>query len=74
MRPQPASNGPTTISPRPSVAVPSAFVMIGDEAGIFAVGDIRSESVKKVASGVGEGSVWIGAVHRCLAAAYDAAP
>ncbi|RMB00676.1 FAD-dependent oxidoreductase [Eilatimonas milleporae] len=36
--------------------------------GIFAVGDVRSGSVKRVASGVGEGSVCISAVHAYLAA------
>lgn len=36
-------------------------------AGIFAVGDVRSESVKRVASAVGEGAVVIAAVHRYLA-------
>lgn len=36
-------------------------------AGVFAVGDVRSESIKRVASGVGEGSVVISAVHRHLA-------
>ncbi|KLD64696.1 FAD-dependent oxidoreductase [Dyella japonica] len=36
------------------------------KAGIFAVGDVRSGSVKRVASGVGEGSVVIQAVHRYL--------
>ncbi|MEM1318467.1 MAG: FAD-dependent oxidoreductase, partial [Pseudomonadota bacterium] len=35
--------------------------------GIFAVGDVRSGSVKRVASGVGEGSVCISAVHQYLA-------
>ncbi len=35
-------------------------------AGIFAVGDVRSGSVKRVASGVGEGSVAISSVHRFL--------
>lgn len=35
-------------------------------AGIFAVGDVRAESVKRVASGVGEGSVVIHSVHRFL--------
>lgn len=35
--------------------------------GIFAVGDVRSGSVKRVASGVGEGSVCISAVHGWLA-------
>jgi thioredoxin reductase (NADPH) len=36
--------------------------------GVFAVGDVRSGSVKRVASAVGEGSVVIQYVHRCLAA------
>ena len=36
--------------------------------GVFAVGDVRSGSVKRVASGVGEGSVAIQAVHAWLAA------
>lgn len=35
--------------------------------GIFAVGDARSGSVKRVASAVGEGSVVVQAVHRYLA-------
>jgi thioredoxin reductase (NADPH) len=34
--------------------------------GIFAVGDVRSGSVKRVASAVGEGSVVIHDVHRFL--------
>lgn len=34
--------------------------------GIFAVGDVRAGSVKRVASGVGEGSVVISQVHRYL--------
>jgi len=34
--------------------------------GVFAVGDVRSGSVKRVASGVGEGSVVIQAVHQFL--------
>ena len=34
--------------------------------GIYAVGDVRSGSVKRVASGVGEGSVVIAAVHQYL--------
>ncbi len=36
------------------------------EPGIFAVGDVRSGSVKRVASGVGEGSVVVQAIHRFL--------
>jgi thioredoxin reductase (NADPH) len=35
--------------------------------GMFAVGDVRSNSVKRVASAVGEGSVVISDVHRYLA-------
>jgi thioredoxin reductase (NADPH) len=35
--------------------------------GVFAVGDIRSGSVKRVASAVGEGSVVVQLVHRVLA-------
>ena len=34
--------------------------------GVFAVGDVRADSVKRVASGVGEGSVVVAAVHRAL--------
>jgi thioredoxin reductase (NADPH) len=35
--------------------------------GVFAVGDVRSSSVKRVASAVGEGSVVIQQVHQYLA-------
>jgi thioredoxin reductase (NADPH) len=35
--------------------------------GIFAVGDVRADSVKRVASAVGEGSVVISYIHRYLA-------
>jgi thioredoxin reductase (NADPH) len=35
--------------------------------GVFAVGDVRSGSVKRVASAVGEGSVVVAAIHRYLA-------
>lgn len=41
--------------------------------GIYAVGDIRAESVKRVASAVGEGSVVISNIHRYLAQAQLAA-
>ena len=34
--------------------------------GVFAVGDVRAGSVKRVASGVGEGSVVVQAAHRFL--------
>lgn len=35
--------------------------------GVFAIGDVRAESVKRVASAVGEGSVVVQHVHRYLA-------
>jgi thioredoxin reductase (NADPH) len=36
--------------------------------GVFAAGDIRHGSVKRVASGVGEGSISIRSVHEYLSA------
>lgn len=36
--------------------------------GIYAVGDVRAGSVKRVASGVGEGSVVVASIHRFLSA------
>ncbi len=36
--------------------------------GVFAAGDVRHGSVKRVASAVGEGAITIPLVHRCLAA------
>ena len=35
--------------------------------GVFAVGDVRSGNVKRVAAAVGEGSISISLVHRVLA-------
>jgi thioredoxin reductase (NADPH) len=35
--------------------------------GVFAVGDVRAGSVKRVASAVGEGAISVGLVHRALA-------
>ena len=35
--------------------------------GVFAVGDVRNGSIKRVASGVGEGSIAIQFVHQYLA-------
>lgn len=36
--------------------------------GIFAIGDVRSNSVKRVASSVGEGAQVVAAIHAYLAA------
>lgn len=38
--------------------------------GVYAIGDVRSGSVKRVASAVGEGSVVVSDVHKYLAEAY----
>jgi thioredoxin reductase (NADPH) len=35
--------------------------------GVFAVGDVRAGSVKRVASAVGEGSIVVSAIHASLA-------
>jgi thioredoxin reductase (NADPH) len=35
--------------------------------GVFAVGDVRSGNVKRVASAVGEGAISVHLVHRALA-------
>jgi thioredoxin reductase (NADPH) len=59
------------------------FVLTGPEAGgnrrgmetscsgIFAIGDVRSGSTKRVAAAVGEGAQVVAAVHRYLSAADD---
>jgi thioredoxin reductase (NADPH) len=47
------------------MALPSPYAT--EKTGIFAVGDVRSGSTKRVASGVGEGSVVVSAVHTYLA-------
>ncbi|MEO0408016.1 MAG: FAD-dependent oxidoreductase [Cyanobacteria bacterium P01_A01_bin.135] len=43
------------------------FLLEASVPGIFAVGDVRHGSVKRVASGVGEGSICVQFVHRHLA-------
>jgi thioredoxin reductase (NADPH) len=40
--------------------------------GVFAVGDVRSGSIKRVASAVGEGSVVVQAIHTRLASLRQA--
>lgn len=43
------------------------FLLEGSVPGVFAVGDVRAQSVKRVASAVGEGSIAIQFVHQHLA-------
>jgi thioredoxin reductase (NADPH) len=45
----------------------SPFLLETNLPGVFAVGDVRSTSVKRVASAVGEGSICVQLVHRVLA-------
>ena len=48
-------------------AAPSAAMLETSLPGVFAVGDVRSGNVKRVASAVGEGAIAIHLVHRVLA-------
>ena len=61
------------------------FVLTGDDAGadsplgtsrrgVFAVGDVRSTSVKRVAASVGDGAQVVASIHAYLARAREAAP
>ena len=43
------------------------FLLEASVPGVFAAGDVRHESVKRVASAVGEGSVAVTFIHRYLA-------
>ncbi|WP_353063703.1 FAD-dependent oxidoreductase [Tunturibacter psychrotolerans] len=45
----------------------SPFMLESSLPGVFAVGDVRAGSVKRVASAVGEGSTSVSLVHRALA-------
>jgi len=42
------------------------FLLETSRPGVFAVGDVRAGSVKRVASAVGEGSIAVTFVHRML--------
>ncbi|MGB5811643.1 MAG: FAD-dependent oxidoreductase [Polyangiales bacterium] len=42
------------------------FPLETSQPGVFAAGDVRSQSVKRVASAVGEGSVCVGYLHRVI--------
>jgi thioredoxin reductase (NADPH) len=56
----------TGASPRDGSALTPASPFETSLPGVFAVGDVRSGSVKRVASAVGEGSVVVQAIHRYL--------
>ena len=59
-----ASTGVTPPLPWPLSRLP--LMMETSLPGVFAVGDVRSSSVKRVASAVGEGSIAIHLVHKVL--------
>ena len=42
------------------------FLLETSAPGVFAVGDVRHVSVKRVASAVGEGSIAVRLVHECI--------
>jgi thioredoxin reductase (NADPH) len=50
----------------------SPFALETSAPGVFAIGDVRSGSVKRVAAGVGEGGMAVAFVHRYLALAHAA--
>jgi thioredoxin reductase (NADPH) len=60
------TNGPTQSPLWPLERIPQ--MLESSLPGVFAVGDVRAGSVKRVASAVGEGAIVIHMVHRTLAA------
>jgi thioredoxin reductase (NADPH) len=74
-----ASPNTQWLDPSRVVLDPKGFVLTGADVspgrrqletsldGVFAVGDVRSGSVKRVAAAVGEGAQVVSAVHACLA-------
>lgn len=53
-------------SPAPWSLERQPYLLETNVPGIFAVGDVRHDSVKRVASGVGEGSICVQFIHRYL--------
>ncbi|MET1025277.1 MAG: FAD-dependent oxidoreductase, partial [Pseudoxanthomonas sp.] len=45
-----------------------AALLETDRAGVFAIGDVRAGSVKRVAAAVGEGAAVVAQIHQYLAA------
>jgi thioredoxin reductase (NADPH) len=59
LRPEDLAQGRWPLDRRP-------FLMESSIPGVFAVGDVRSTSVKRVASAVGEGSICVQLIHKAL--------
>lgn len=58
-----------TVRSQPGQAVRHPFALETSLAGVFAIGDVRANSTKRVAAAVGEGAAAVAQVHACLAAA-----
>jgi thioredoxin reductase (NADPH) len=69
----PLDRGGFVITGRDSEGMALSSPYATEKEGIFAVGDVRSGSTKRVASGVGEGSVVVSSIHAYLAG-LDAVP
>ena len=65
-----AHAGASAGAPDPRWAGRQPNVLETSQPGVFAVGDVRAGSVKRVASAVGEGSVVVSSVHQVLATAW----
>jgi len=63
----PLDRGGFVVTGRDGEGMALASPYATERPGIFAVGDVRSGSTKRVASGVGEGSVVVSAIHQYLA-------
>ena len=59
------------LGPRPGEKAPAALE--SSVAGVFAVGDVRSGSVKRVGGAIGEGAAAVAQIHQYLAHAAEAA-
>jgi thioredoxin reductase (NADPH) len=57
------------VTGRDDTGQPLASPFATTRPGIFAIGDVRAGSVKRVASSVGEGSVVVQAIHQFLSPA-----
>jgi thioredoxin reductase (NADPH) len=55
-------------------AAPNRLPLETNRQGVFAVGDVRSGSVKRVAAAAGDGAQVVASVHAYLASAAEAAP
>jgi len=60
-------------NPRAQKVTQTRHALETNRAGVFAIGDVRSESVKRFAAAVGEGAQVVSAIHAYLARSGSAA-